>query len=97
MFNLVFTKYAKLLITKYFKVATIVLTLSLFGLCAYGVSQLKVEFKFIEFLNKGTYLREYYDIYMERFDDAGIDGDIYVAEKPEIHKYIKELHTMINE
>ena len=34
---------------------------------------------------------------MERFDNSGIDGDIYVAEKPEIHKYMKELHTMINE
>ena len=73
------------------------LTLSLFGFCAYGVSQLKAEFKFIVFLNKGNYLREYFDIYMERFDNAGIDGDIYVAEKPEIHKYMKELETMINE
>ena len=94
---MIFTKYAKLLITKCFKVVTIILTLCLFGLCVYGVSQLKVEFNFIVFLNKGTYLREYVDIYLERFDDGGIDGDIYVAEKPEIHKYMKELHTMINE
>ena len=97
MLDIIFTKYAKLLVTLYFKVLSIVLTLSLLGLCAYGVSELKAEFKFTVFLNEGTYLREYVDINEEKFPNGGINGEVYVANKANVHKYIKELHTMIEE
>ena len=56
LLNIVFTKYAKLLINIYFKVVIIVLTLSVVGLSAYGVSQLKAEFKFTVFLNEVIFM-----------------------------------------
>ena len=95
--NIIFTKYAKLLVTIYFKVVTIIFTLSLLGLCAYGVSQLKAEFKFTVFLNEGTYLREYFDINAEKFPNGGINGEIYVAEKTNFYKHLTEIDAMIKE
>ena len=97
LLNIVFTKYAKLLINIYFKVVIIVLTLSVVGLCAYGVSQLKAEFKFTVFLNEGTYLREYFDVKEEKFPNGGINGEIYVAEKPNFHQDMEEILAMLNE
>ena len=97
LLNLIFSKYATLLVSIYFKVVILILTVSLVGLCGYGVSQLKAEFKFTVFLNEGTYLREYFDINSEQFPDGGISGQIYVAEKPNVHKYMEEIGTMIDE
>ena len=97
LLNIVFTKYAKLLITIYFKVVIIILTLSLVGLSAYGVSQLKAEFKFTVFLNEGTYLREYVDVNEEKFPNGGIYGEIYVAEKPNFHQDMEQILAMLNE
>jgi predicted RND superfamily exporter protein len=97
LLNIVFTKYAKLLITIYFKVIMIILTLSLVGLSAYGVSQLKAEFNFNVFLNEGTYLREYVDVNEEKFPNGGIYGEIYVAEKPNFHQDMEQILAMLNE
>ena len=58
---------------------------------------MKAEFKFTVFLNEGTYLREYFDINEEQFPNGGINGEIYVAEKPNFHQYMKEIHTLVNE
>ena len=97
LLNIVFTKYAKLLINIYFKVVILVLTLSLVGLCSYGVSQLKAEFKFTVFLNEGTYLREFFDVKEVKFPNGGINGEIYVAEKPNFHQDMEEILAMLNE
>ena len=97
LLNIVFTKYAKLLINIYFKVVIIILTLSLVGISAYGVSQLKAEFKFTVFLNEGTYLREYFDVNEEKFPNGGIYGEIYVAEKPNFHQDMEQILAMLNE
>ena len=75
----------------------IILTLSLVGLSAYGVSQLKAEFKFTVFLNEGTYLREYVDVNEEKFPNGGIYGEIYVAEKPNFHQDMEQILAMLNE
>ena len=63
----------------------------------YGASLLKAEFKFTEFLNDGTYLKRYFDTSSERYPDGGITGWIYVAENPEVQKYIKEINDMVLE
>ena len=75
----------------------LVLTLSLVGLSAYGVSQLKAEFKFTVFLNEGTYLREYFDVNEEKFPNGGIYGEIHVAEKPNFHQDMEQIVAMLNE
>ena len=75
----------------------IILTLSLVGLSAYGVSQLKAEFNFNVFLNEGTYLREYVDVNEEKFPNGGINGEIYVAEKPNFHQDMEQILAMLNE
>ena len=73
------------------------LTQGMVALCSYGVSLLKAEFKFTVFLNEGTYLREYFDVNVEQYPNGGISGEIYVAEKPNIHLYIKEIEDMLIE
>ena len=92
-----FEKYASVLITVPFKVFIIVLTTLFLALGCYGASLLKAEFKFTEFLNDGTYLKRYFDTSSERYPDGGITGWIYVAENPEVQKYIKEINDMVLE
>ena len=76
---------------------TIVVTLSLVGLSSYGISLLKAEFKAINYVNKGTYIREFYDLYAEKFPNVGISGDIYLVQKPNFHQYMEETIDMLNE
>ena len=92
--NLCFIQYGKLLIKWPIKVIVICMTLSFLGLGIYGASQLTAEFKFEWFLNEGTYLRDYFDISAERYQ-SGVSGKIWVAEKPEIYKKIKELDVLL--
>lgn len=91
----VFTKYASLLIQWPFKLVTFIITVIFLILAIYGVSQLEAEFKFEWFLDEGTYLRNFFDISSERYD-GGVSGTIWVAEKPDIHKKIEELDTLID-
>ena len=89
-----FKKYASVLVKWPFKIVILVLTALFLCLGSYGVSLLKAEFKFTAFLNEGTYLREYFDISSIRYPNGGATGFIYVAEKPDVQKYIKEMNEM---
>ena len=80
-----------------FKIFVFILTSTFLGLSCYGASQLSAEFDFNVFLNEGTYLREYFDMSAEKFPDGGSYGEIYVAEKPNVHQYITEIQTMLDE
>ena len=91
----IFTKYANLLIQWPFKLVTFIITVIFLIVAIYGVSQLEAEFKFEWFLDEGTYLRNFFDISSERYD-GGVSGTIWVAEKPDIHKKIEELDTLID-
>ena len=97
LLDLAFTKYASLLITVPFKIVAIVGTLALLSSAAYGLSELKAEFKFTVFLDQGTYLRNYFDVNAEVFPNRGISGTIYVAEKENVHQLIPEIMAMIEE
>ena len=91
----IFTKYGSLLIKWPFKLVTFIITVIFLTFAIYGVSQLEAEFKFEWFLDEGTYLRNYFEINSERYD-SGVSGTIWVAEKPDIHKKIKELDELID-
>ena len=73
------------------------LTVLFLSLGCYGASLLKAESKFTNFLNEGTYLRKYFDINSERYPNGGFTGWVYVAENPDVQKYIKEINDMIKE
>ena len=76
---------------------TILFTLSLVGFSSYGMTLLKVEFKSTDYLNEGTYLKEFFDSYAEQFPNGGISGNIYLAEKPNFYQYMEEIIAMLNE
>ena len=92
--NLVFTKYSKILLKWPVKVLVIVVTLITFAFGSYGTYHLKAEFKFEWYFDKGTYLRDFLDVNSERYQ-SGMNGDIWVAEKPDIYKKIAELNVLI--
>ena len=95
--DMAFVKYANILVTIPFKVIVLIFSVSVLSVAAYGVSELKAEFKVTVFLNEGTYLREYFDVNAEKFPGRGINGDIYVAESPNVHQNIKEIMALIDE
>ena len=75
----------------------ILFTLSLVGFSSYGMSLLKAEFKSTDYLNDGTYLKEFFDSYAEQFPNGGISGNIYLGKKTNFYQYMEEISAMLNE
>ena len=94
--DLLFKKYADMLIRTPIKIGIIIVTGILFGLSIYGVSQLETKFDFKDWFPEDSYLTKYFRESEKHFPaSGGIQGKVYAAEIPKIEEKLGLLDNML--
>ena len=91
-----FTKLVAILDTIPGKIIVFLLTALLFGLGLFGTLTLETDFDYSEWVEEGTYLRNYFDENAKHFPSNGDSASVYTTAL-DYHTDLKALDEMINE
>ena len=90
-----FSHYADMLVKIPVKIVILLITIALLGTSIYGVSQLEVNFDFVDWFPPDSYLTKYFRENEKYFPDGGIPGKVYVSDVPKIEEKLELLEKLL--